>query len=381
MALLAGTSLASAAGDFESGGYVYSFGYHSGEVVLSKNIIDGVNAYEGVCIIPSRVTYDGYIYTVTSIDDEAFAGSKVTDVVIPNSVTYIGERAFAGSEELTSVTLSLSLEEIPDECFAGTGLVNVAIPEGVKWLGDGAFHDCYKLHTVMLPSSLKTIGENAFADSHNLYEIYCAAPTPPICFGDEVFDGLSGVDVVVTDYEAIDAYASDKAWGNEDTFTLFPNEDVYPSLELAHEVFSQDWQRVSLGHNLTYKVLDEEGELVALTAADNLYLQALDHDVTYTIIPTTMMSDSDPAYFTVDRTTGIEEFIDDAFPPEPEPIIVSHWGTLYIYSDNYNKMVSVWDMSGHLYYERMSSDVQIMDLPRNRVYVVKVGKYVKKVFV
>ena len=94
-----------------------------------------------------------------------------------------------------------------------------------------------------------------------------------------------------------------------------------------------------------------------------------------------MMSDSDPAYFTVDKATGLKEFIDDAFPAEPEPIIVAHWGTLYVYGDNYNKMVSVWDMNGHLYYERMSSDAQVIDLPRNRVYVVKVGKYVKKIFV
>ena len=152
-------------------------------------------------------------------------------------------------------------------------------------------------------------------------------------------------------------------------------------LDLAAQVFDQDWQRVPLGYNLAYKVFDEAGELMALTAASNLYLQALDHDVTYTIVPTTMMSDSDPAYFTVDKATGLKEFIDDAFPAEPEPIIVAHWGTLYVYGDNYNKMVSVWDMNGHLYYERMSSDAQVIDLPRNRVYVVKVGKYVKKIFV
>lgn len=381
LSLLCSVSLACVAGDFASGGYVYDFGYRSGEVMLTKNIVDGVNAYEGVCIIPSQVTCDGEVYAVTAIDDEAFAGSKVTDVVIPNSVTSLGYRAFAGSDELASVTLPLYIDRIPDECFAGTALENVAVPEGVKSLGEGSFHDCYKLHTVMLPSSLKVIEDKAFSFSHNLYEIYCAAPLPPTCLGEDVFYGLSGVDVVVTDYEAIDAYASNKAWGNEDTFTLFPNEDVYPSLDLAAQVFDQDWQRVPLGYNLAYKVFDKSGELMALTAASNLYLQALDHDVTYTIVPTTMMSDSDPAYFTVDKATGLKEFIDDAFPAEPEPIIVAHWGTLYVYGDNYNKMVSVWDMNGHLYYERMSSDAQVIDLPRNRVYVVKVGKYVKKIFV
>ncbi len=83
----------------------------------------------------------------------------------------------------------------------------------------------------------------------------------------------------------------------------------------------------------------------------------------------------------VEKTTGIEQLIDDAFPAEPDPIIVAHFGIIYIYTDTYMKWTSVWDMSGRLYYQRISSDSQVIDLPRNRVYIVKVGNYVKKIFV
>ena len=273
-----------------------------------------------------------------------------------------------------------NLTEIPRECFLGTGLVNIAIPEGVKKVGYAAFQDCYLLHTVMLPSSLQRIEAYAFTDCHNLYEIYCAAVNPPKANAWGTFDGVGNVDVVVTDYEAMDAYLADKAWGKEDRFTLFPDEDISLLVTAEGEAFDQDWQRVRLGNNLAYKVIDENDEVIAVTAADYCYLPALDHDAVYTIVPTTMMGESDPVYCTVEATTGIERLIDDAFPAEPEPIIVAHWGTLYVYGDNYDRMVSVWDMSGRLYYERMSSDAQVIDLPRNRVYVVKVGKYVKKIF-
>ena len=128
-------------------------------------------------------------------------------------------------------------------------------------------------------------------------------------------------------------------------------------------------------------MLGDDAELLAVTAADHFYLPASDHDVTYTIVPTTMMGDADPVYFTVEATTGINNIIDDAFPAEPEPIIVARQGTLYIYGDNYRKWVSVWDMNGRLYYQRISSDAQVIDLPRNRVYIVRVGNYVKKIFV
>lgn len=377
---IACVSIAAHAGDFMSNGIVYSFNSHAGEVMVDENIVNGINAYEGVCIIPETVNFDGYNYHVTAIAEGAFSNSKVTDVVIPNSVTSLGDEAFLGCDDLVNVTLSLNITEIPRECFYGAGLVNIAIPEGVEKVGYGAFQDCTSLHTVMLPSTLRRIEAYAFTDCHNLYEIYCAAVTPPKANGWGTFDGVGEVDVVVADYDAIDSYLEDKAWGNEEHFTLFPNEDISLLINAESEPYCQDWQRVRLGNNLAYKVIDENDDIVAITAAEYCYLPALDHDAVYTIVPTTMMGDSDPVYFTVESTTGIDRVIDDAFPAEPEPIIVAHWDTLYIYGDNYNKMVSVWDMSGRLYYERMSSDVQLVDLPRNRVYVVKVGNYVKKIF-
>ncbi|MBQ9585147.1 MAG: leucine-rich repeat domain-containing protein [Muribaculaceae bacterium] len=367
--------------DFMSGGFVYTFGPHSGEVMVDVNIVDGLNAYAGVCIIPEKVNYEGDNYKVTAIAEGAFAESMVTEVVIPNSVTQIGSEAFLGCDELKNVTLSLNIEEIPRECFLGTGLVNIAIPEGVTRVGYAAFEDCYHLHTVMLPSSLKLIEAYAFADCHNLYEIYCASVKPPKATGWSIFNGVKNVDVIVSDYEAMDAYAADKVWGDEYTFTLFPNEDIWVMPSLNGEAYRQDWERVSLGNFLAYKVIDENDELIAVTAADNFYLPALDHDATYTIVPTTMMGDSYPVDVVVERSTGVDYHVDNAFPADPEPIIVAHEGTLYIYGDNYNKWVSVWDMSGRLYYKRISSDSQVIDLPRNRVYVVRVGNFVKKIFI
>ena len=57
---------------------------------------DNPYAYSGEVIIPESVTGDnGATYTVTAIADSAFAGcTNVTRVVVPNSVTTIGERAF-----------------------------------------------------------------------------------------------------------------------------------------------------------------------------------------------------------------------------------------------------------------------------------------------
>ena len=372
-------SLTACAGDFVSGGLVFSLTGHHHEVAVDQNIVDGLNAYEGIYIIPGTVNYDGENYRVAAIADGAFSHSKVTEVVIPNSVTHIGKGAFAYADDLTDVTLPLGIAEVPDFCFAGTSIVNIVLPEGVKDVGRSAFQDCAMLHTVMLPSSLKYIDDYAFDGCHNLYEIYCAATEAPITLGDNTFGSVKGVDLVVADNETIDSYGDDTVWGNDSTFTIFPNEDFYPTMELNGESFNQDWKRITLGNNLAYKIYDESDELVAITSATHLYLPAMDHNASYTVVPTTLMFDSDPFTVTVDKTTGIKEFIDDTFPAEPEPIIVAHFGIIYVYADTYKRWTSVWDMSGRLYYQRISSDSQIIDLPRNRVYIVKVGNFVKKI--
>ena len=66
--------------------------YFSG---TEATVTSGSSAYSGNVVIPETVTYNGTIYSVTSIGWSAFFGcSGLTSVTIPNSVTSIGSRAF-----------------------------------------------------------------------------------------------------------------------------------------------------------------------------------------------------------------------------------------------------------------------------------------------
>jgi len=62
------------------------------------------NPYKGVYIIPEQVYYDGANYQVTAIADSAFFQSKATEVQVPNTVTTIGECAFAYATDLANIT-------------------------------------------------------------------------------------------------------------------------------------------------------------------------------------------------------------------------------------------------------------------------------------
>ena len=94
-------------------------------------------------------------------------------LVIPDSVTEIGELAFYSWEYLESVTLSKNLTYIPAEAFREClRLYSIVIPEGVTEIHDSAFFYCSSLVSVSLPSTLLKIEDDAFTKCDNICEIY-----------------------------------------------------------------------------------------------------------------------------------------------------------------------------------------------------------------
>ncbi|MED9970071.1 MAG: leucine-rich repeat domain-containing protein [Ruminococcus sp.] len=87
----------------------------------------------------------------------------VTDLVIPSSVTSIGDRAFYNCTGLTSITIPDSVTSIGINAFFGcTGLTSVTIGNSVTSIGDYAFSECTKLTSITIPDSVTSIGYAAF---------------------------------------------------------------------------------------------------------------------------------------------------------------------------------------------------------------------------
>lgn len=102
--------------------------------------------------------------SVTSIGDLAFIGCRnLTSITIPNSVTSIGNYAFEGCTGLTSITISDSVTSIGLEAFKGcTGLTSIIIPNSVTSIEKWAFNDCTDLTSITIPNSIKCIDKYAF---------------------------------------------------------------------------------------------------------------------------------------------------------------------------------------------------------------------------
>lgn len=102
--------------------------------------------------------------SVTSIGDFAFRASGVNSVEIPNSVTMIGDYAFYNCN-IRSIKFPNSLISIGNWAFQQNfGLYSIEIPKSVKSIGDGAFYYCSPLKSVRIPDSLTSIASSVFYD-------------------------------------------------------------------------------------------------------------------------------------------------------------------------------------------------------------------------
>ncbi|MCM1048913.1 MAG: leucine-rich repeat domain-containing protein [Clostridiales bacterium] len=136
--------------------------------------------------------------TITEIGEFAFARSKITSAKLPEGLTKIGYAAFYHCDGLTDVVIPSTVTEIGSSAFdktpwlqdweqngagdfliVGDGILlkyrgsnaDVTIPDGVKTIGAGAFSGNSGIKKVIFPNSVEIIGEGAFSGCSNLSDI------------------------------------------------------------------------------------------------------------------------------------------------------------------------------------------------------------------
>jgi hypothetical protein len=160
--------------------------------------------------------------SVTSIGESAFSGCvSLTSITIPNSVTRISSNVFTYCSGLKQIAVAVgnnqydsrnncnaiietesntlitgckntvipnSVTSIGNSAFAGcSSLASVAIPNSVTSIGGNAFKDCSGLASLIIPNSVTSISYNAFANCNGLQNIYSLIEIP-FALDDSAFD-------------------------------------------------------------------------------------------------------------------------------------------------------------------------------------------------
>ena len=194
-------------------------------------------------------------------------GGKSNDYTVPNGVNSIGDFAFFGCSDLTSIRLPLSLTSI-GQCafFHCNSLSSISLPKNLTTIDSSAFEGCESLSFVSLPPSLLSIESLSFYKCKNLQTVNSYATTPP-AFGDGAFDEIAEDAVLHVPVGTKDEYAAANGWSAFRTIIDDLTEEAGVE-EIGAETFENNSDEVIEIFNLQgYRIsIGQRSELQSLPA-------------------------------------------------------------------------------------------------------------------
>ena len=129
-------------------------GLHSDGTIVIDSQKEHIGEYSVICDYGKEIIQNNTLLSCRP-DSEVYQ--------IPESVTSIGEFAFAGCEQLKTVIGNNHIQTICKGAFSGcTSLERTTGFSGLTEIGDVAFNKCFNLTEFMIPDSVLRIGEAAF---------------------------------------------------------------------------------------------------------------------------------------------------------------------------------------------------------------------------
>ena len=129
-----------------------------GVTSLGDRVIHGFDGWHDAKSLKEVTLPEGLTY----LGDYAFLGAaNLTSITLPSTLTTIGLGAFHNTG-LTDITIPSDVKTIRGAAFAGTGLRSVTIPDNVETLGQGVFENCTQLTSINIPKSVKSMGLRMF---------------------------------------------------------------------------------------------------------------------------------------------------------------------------------------------------------------------------
>lgn len=191
------------------GGYTF---YNRGKI-SSVSIPDSVTYIGGGAFLYCFGLYGGVRITdLTAWCNIEFAGASsnplyyahflylnnelVTELVIPDDITTIGNYAFYECSSIISITIPDGVTSIGNYAFYNCrGFAHLTIPDSVTSIGENAFHGCSGLGGLSLGNGLTSIGENAFYFCQNLSTV--TIPDSVTSIGNYAFFNCAGLTTVM----------------------------------------------------------------------------------------------------------------------------------------------------------------------------------------
>ena len=171
---------------------------------------------------------------VTKIDGDIFGyRSSVTDIVLPETVTEIGDNAFASAYKLKEISIP-NVTTIGANAFSGCSELNkIETGDNLVTIGDSAFKNCTKLSQFYTGNKLVSIGNDAFANCTDLFRF--TLPETVTSVGDGAFSNCTSI-LEVLNLSALSADKGSDALGGLCKYAW----DVYTSSSAQSKIIDTD---------------------------------------------------------------------------------------------------------------------------------------------
>ena len=173
--------------------------------------------------------------SVTTIGEGAFQNSKVSDLRLPGGLDRVEDYVFCACDNLERLDLPLSLKNIGIGAFQDCDSLNmVTLPDTLTTIDGWAFINCDRLKTIHIPENVKYIGASAFEDCGALETV--ALPSGNIKIEVSVFERCERLTVLVAKDSPAHQYAID----NHIPFRLYTTLKVEKNKTTLSVYFSME---------------------------------------------------------------------------------------------------------------------------------------------
>ncbi len=255
------------------------------------------------------------------------------------------------------------------------GLKTIILPNSITSIGEKAFYRCRGLHTITLPDKITNIGYEAFMDCFLLDTLITLSENPPT-LDDEVF--LPNSDMVVFVPKGCETtYQNAEGWKDFEIKIII--ENPVTSITLNTEQLTMEY---GTKEQLTATVAPDYADYPGLTwTSDNEEVATVDENGLVTAVSegtaTITATANDGSGVSASCVVTVT-FIDGIADIETSKVtVLAANGRITVSGKEQNDTVAVYDTGGRLLY-RGESDV--IDVPRKAMYIVTVsGKSYKVV--
>lgn len=120
---------------------------------------------------------------IKKLDNYAFYDGKITSVLLPSTLTSLGEQAFRNSTITSISTRDVTTPENPS-----------SFPNAITAIPERCFQNCASLSPISFPSKLKTLGQYAFSGCTSITQI--TLPTTVTLIDDGCFNSCSSLQTI-----------------------------------------------------------------------------------------------------------------------------------------------------------------------------------------